>query len=105
MKYRRFGKTGLEVSAIALGTGDNAGLMVNAGEQEQLEALERALELGINFFDTSPDYGKGRAETNLGRALGTLKPPGVHISTKVEIMPEDMPGCWRQHKREDHSFH
>ncbi|MFM1815210.1 MAG: hypothetical protein RLZ98_1905, partial [Pseudomonadota bacterium] len=45
MKYRRLGRTGLEVSAISLGTGDNAGLMVNAGEKEQLAALERALEL------------------------------------------------------------
>ncbi|MFM1813639.1 MAG: hypothetical protein RLZ98_334, partial [Pseudomonadota bacterium] len=46
---------------------------------------------GINYFDTSPDYGKGKAETNLGRALKVLKPKGVLVSTKVEIMPEDMP--------------
>ena len=91
MKYRRLGKTGLDVSAISLGTGDNAGLMVNAGEAEQLKALERALELGINYFDTSPDYGKGKAEANLGRALKTLRPETAIVSTKVEIMPEDMP--------------
>lgn len=91
MKYRRLGMTGLDVSVIALGTGDNAGLMVNAGEAEQTKALERAIELGITYFDTSPDYGKGKAERNLGRGLKVLKPNGIVISTKVEIMPGDMP--------------
>ncbi len=90
MKYRRLGKTNLEVSAISLGTGDNAGLMVNASEDEQLAALERAIALGINYFDTSPDYGKGRAETNLGRALNILKPDTAIICTKVEVMADDM---------------
>ncbi len=92
MDYRRLGKTGLEVSAISFGTGDNAGLMMNAPEDERMRAFERAIELGVNYFDTSPDYGKGRAEENLGAALRTFaagagKP--LHVSTKVEIMPED----------------
>ncbi len=92
MKYRRLGKTNLEVSEICFGTGDNAGLMMNAPETERLRAFERALELGINYFDTSPDYGKGRAEENLGDAIkrfaGQSKKP-LYVSTKVEIMPED----------------
>lgn len=89
MKYRRLGKTGLEVSEISFGTGDNAGLMMNASETERARSLERALEHGINFFDTSPDYGKGAAETNLGSALKTLG-ADVYIATKVEVMPEDV---------------
>ena len=92
MKYRRLGKTSLDVSEISFGTGDNAGLMMNAPEAERLRSFERALELGINYFDTSPDYGKGRAEENLGAAFkryaGQAKKP-LHVSTKVEIMPED----------------
>ena len=92
MKYRRLGKTGLDVSEISFGTGDNAGLMMNAPEAERLRCFERALELGINYFDTSPDYGKGRAEENLGLALKTYavqaKRP-LHVCTKVEIMPDD----------------
>lgn len=92
MRYRRLGKTGLEVSEISFGTGDNAGLMMNAPEAERLRSFERALELGINYFDTSPDYGKGRAEENLGAALKTFqgrttKP--LYVCTKIEIMPED----------------
>ncbi len=87
---RALGKCGLDVSAISFGTGDNAGLMVKGSEAQQTAALARALELGINFFDTSPDYGKGLAETNLGRALATLRPPKVIVSTKVEIMPSDL---------------
>ena len=91
---RPLGNSGLEVSAIAFGTGDNAGLMVKGREAQQTAAVARALELGINVFDTSPDYGKGLAEGNLGRALRTLRhdtaAANAIISTKVEIMPPDL---------------
>ncbi|MFN3890932.1 MAG: aldo/keto reductase [Beijerinckiaceae bacterium] len=93
MRYRRLGKTDLEVSEIAFGTGDNAGLMTIAPEADRLRTFEHALSIGVNYFDTSPDYGKGRAEENLGRALrhfaGQTKRPTC-ISTKVEIMPSDI---------------
>jgi len=88
MKYRRLGKTGLMVSEVSFGTGDNAGLMMNAPAPERERTLARALELGVNFFDTSPDYGKGQAETNLGAALRALG-ADVLVATKVEIMPGD----------------
>lgn len=89
MKYRPLGNTGLQVSEISFGTGDNAGLMVLGTEQQQTDAVARALELGVNYFDTSPDYGKGKAEINLGRVLKKLgaKPT---IATKVEVMPPDL---------------
>lgn len=93
MKYRRLGKTGLEVSEISFGTGDNAGLMMNAEAKERDRTLARAIELGINFFDTSPDYGKGVAESNLGaglKQLGGYAARQALISTKVEIMPDDL---------------
>lgn len=92
MRYRRLGRTGLEVSEISLGTGDNAGLMTIAPDEDRWGAFERALDLGINYFDTSPDYGKGRAEENLGRGLkrfGSRAGRSAHISTKVEIMAGD----------------
>ena len=89
MKYRRLGKTDLSVSEISLGTGDNAGLMMNAPERERAAALARAFELGINYFDTSPDYGKGQAEANLGLALKSVRAPAI-VATKVEIMPPDL---------------
>lgn len=92
MRYRRLGRTGLEVSEISFGTGDNAGLMTIAPDDDRRGAFEYALDLGVNYFDTSPDYGKGRAEENLGRALrrfasGARRP--LHVSTKVEIMAHD----------------
>ncbi|HXF32949.1 MAG TPA: aldo/keto reductase [Candidatus Acidoferrales bacterium] len=87
MKYRPLGKTRLQFSEISFGTGDNAGLMVLGSAGEQRDAVARALELGINYFDTSPDYGKGVAETNLGKVLGELRADAL-VSTKVEIMPD-----------------
>ena len=90
MNHRPLGRSGLDVSPIAFGTGDNAGLMVKGSAAEQTAAMARAIELGINLFDTSPDYGKGLAETNLGRALATLKAANAIVSTKVEIMPADL---------------
>ena len=98
MKYRRLGQTDLEVSEIAFGTGDNAGLMTIASEADRFTTFERALAIGVNYFDTSPDYGKGRAEENLGAALkrfGQEAGRPLYISSKIEIMPadvDDIPG-------------
>lgn len=93
MRYRRLGATDLEVSEIAFGTGDNAGLMTIAPDADRWKTFEYALSIGVNYFDTSPDYGKGRAEENLGRALKMFAKDArrpLHVSTKVEIMPEDV---------------
>src|SRR5262245_33781736 len=85
---RPIGATGVEASVLGFGTGDNAGLMVLGGPAERQRAVDEAVASGINYFDTSPDYGRGRAEENLGRALKG-KRGDVLISTKVEIMPAD----------------
>jgi aryl-alcohol dehydrogenase-like predicted oxidoreductase len=89
MHYRPLGSTGLHVSEIGFGTGDNAGLMVRGSEREQHAVVARALELGINYFDTSPDYGKGLAEINLGKTFRALRADAI-VCTKVEIMPEHL---------------
>lgn len=89
MRYRVVGSTGMKVSEIGFGTGDNAGLLVKGTPQQQLEVVERALELGINYFDTSPDYGKGLAETNIGKAMRALGFRPI-IATKVEVMPNEL---------------
>lgn len=85
---RKLGKTGVEVSVLGFGTGDNAGLMTIGTHQDQNRAVFEAIDAGINYFDTSPDYGRGRAEENLGRALGGRRRE-VLITTKVELMPAD----------------
>ena len=89
MRYRQIGATDVRISEIGFGTGDNAGLMVLADHDERRAAVRRALDLGITYFDTSPDYGKGRAEVQLGEALRELDAHPV-ITTKVEIMPEHL---------------
>ncbi len=89
MRYREVGTTGLRVSEIAFGTGGNAGLMVAGTFEQQLEAISKAIELGINYFDESPDYGDGISEINLGKVLRELKAEPI-ITTKVEVRAEDL---------------
>jgi aryl-alcohol dehydrogenase-like predicted oxidoreductase len=89
VRYRTIGKSGLVVSEIAFGCGGNAGLMVRGGHDEQLAIIGRALELGVTYFDNAPDYGDGIAETNLGRALKTLRARPI-LNTKVEIRNENL---------------
>jgi len=89
MHFRKVGNWPLEVSEIALGTGDTAGGIIYGSTKEQRALVENALDLGVNLFDCSPDYGKGMGEGNLGRVLKELGPVDAKIITKVEIMPED----------------
>jgi L-glyceraldehyde 3-phosphate reductase len=89
MRYRDVGATGLRVSEIGFGTGGNAGLMTRGSFEEQLSTVARALELGVNYFDASPDYGDGVSETNLGRVLRELAAKPV-ITTKVEVRRQNL---------------
>lgn len=89
MHYRSVARAGIELSEIAFGCGGNAGLMVRGTAAEQERAVARALELGVTYFDNSPDYGDCDAETNLGRALASLQARPL-INTKVEIRAEDL---------------
>jgi L-glyceraldehyde 3-phosphate reductase len=63
--------------------------MVRGSAREQIEIVARALDLGVNYFDNAPDYGDGAAETNLGRALKTLKVRPI-VTSKVEIRAADL---------------
>ena len=69
MKYRTLGKTGLRVSAVGLGTMVHAGHFGPMKDSESLGAIDTALDLGVNFIDTSDAYGAGYSETLLGKAL------------------------------------
>ena len=69
MKYRNLGKTGLRVSSIGLGTMVHAGHFGPMKDSESLAAIDAALEVGVNFIDTSDAYGAGYSETLLGHAL------------------------------------
>ncbi len=89
MEYREVGNTGIRISEIGFGGGGNAGLMVRGTHEQQVEAIYRALELGINYFDQAPDYGDGLSETNLGRVLKEL---GVrpYLNTKIEVRAHNL---------------
>jgi aryl-alcohol dehydrogenase-like predicted oxidoreductase len=69
MQYRTLGRTGLKVSVIGLGTMVHAGHFGPMDDAESLSAIETALELGVNFIDTSDAYGAGYSEALLGKAL------------------------------------
>jgi len=64
------------------------GLMVRGRPGDQERAVARAIELGINYFDTAPSYGDGESESNLGRVLAALKHEVV-VGTKVRIRPSE----------------
>jgi len=99
MNYRKFGNTGIEVSEIGFGCGDVGGLMVRGEPADQVRAVARAMELGINYFDTASRYGGGQSETNLGRVLHELSADSlssdIYVGTKYslgEADPSDLKG-------------
>jgi aryl-alcohol dehydrogenase-like predicted oxidoreductase len=94
MQKRTLGRTGLEVSVLGFGCGAVGGLMVRASPADQERTVARALELGINYFDTAPSYGDGASERNLGRVLAVLK-PNIIVGTKVRIAEEQKGGIAR----------
>jgi len=68
MRYRAFGRTGWQVSEIGFGTWSMGG-WTGSDDEESLRALDRALTLGCNFFDSAWAYGLGKSERLLGQAL------------------------------------
>ena len=84
MDYRPLGSTGLNVSEIGFGCGNVGGLMIRGEHSDQVKAVARAMELGINYFDTASSYGDGQSETNLGRVLRELS-ADVYVGTKFRV--------------------
>ena len=89
MEMRIFGRTGMRVSVLGFGCGAVGGLMVRGDAGEQERAVARALEAGVNYFDTAVQYGDGESEKNLGRVLGKLKPANAVVGTKVRLPSGD----------------
>jgi len=84
METRKLGRTKLTVSILGFGCGAVGGLMVRGNPADQERAVARAVELGINYFDTAAMYGNGESERNLGRVIKTLK-PDIFVGTKVRV--------------------
>jgi L-galactose dehydrogenase/L-glyceraldehyde 3-phosphate reductase len=89
MKFRAFGRTGLQVSEIVFGCGMVGGLIIEKDDDTRRAAIDRALSAGVNWFDTAPQYGNGKSEEALGWLLASETRP-FHISTKVMVDVSDL---------------
>lgn len=87
MEMRRLGRTGLKVSVLGYGAGAVGGLFTKGRPEDQERAVARAIDAGINYFDTAALYGNGESERNLGRVLKALK-ADVVVGTKVRLGAE-----------------
>ncbi|MFN2578177.1 MAG: aldo/keto reductase [Pyrinomonadaceae bacterium] len=82
MKYRRFGRTNWQVSDIGYGMWGMGG-WTGSDDQESLSSLQRAVDLGCNFFDTAWAYGEGRSEALLGKLVGANPQKKLYTATKI----------------------
>jgi aryl-alcohol dehydrogenase-like predicted oxidoreductase len=89
MKTRALGRGGLVVSAIGLGTGSATTNFGERDDAEQIATMRRALDRGVNFFDTSDAYSAGRHEQLIGRAIQGRRHE-VILATKFGNL--DLPG-------------
>jgi aryl-alcohol dehydrogenase-like predicted oxidoreductase len=87
MQLRVFGRTGMQLSVLGFGCGAVGGVMVRGDPADQERLVARALDLGVNYFDTAVLYGDGESEKNLGRVLRKLKPANAVVGTKVRVPP------------------
>jgi D-threo-aldose 1-dehydrogenase len=94
MRYRTFGRTGLQVSEVVFGGGWVGGVLIHQDDATKLGTLKRAMDAGINWIDTAPSYGKGQSEQALGWLLKETD-SAPHLSTKVALDTtrlDDIPG-------------
>ncbi|MDZ7288790.1 MAG: aldo/keto reductase [candidate division KSB1 bacterium] len=82
MEYRELGRTGWQVSAISFGAWAIGGTWGTVDDRESMAALHRALDLGVNFFDTADVYGDGRSERLLAR-LRRERSERFYVATKA----------------------
>jgi aryl-alcohol dehydrogenase-like predicted oxidoreductase len=82
MKYRRFGRTGWKVSEIGYGMWGMGGWS-GSDDKESLNSLQRAVDLGCNFFDTAWAYGEGRSEALLGRLVRANPDRKLYTASKI----------------------
>lgn len=90
MKYRKFGNTGMEVSEIGFGAWAIGGSWGDQKESDSIEALETALDNGVNFIDTAAGYGNGKSERIIGEFLKS-RSESVHVCTKTPPAPGKWP--------------
>ena len=82
MRYRRFGRAGWDVSEIGYGMWGMGGWS-GSDDEESLRSLQRAVDLGCNFFDTAWAYGQGHSEGLLGRLVRANPDKRLYTASKV----------------------
>ncbi|MFC0211621.1 aldo/keto reductase [Paenibacillus chartarius] len=82
MRYRELGNTGIQVSEVSFGTWAIGGSWGQTSDDEALAGLQRAMDAGVNFFDTADVYGSGHAEELLAKATKG-KESDIYIATKL----------------------
>ena len=90
MEYRPFGQTDLQVSAMGFGCWEIGGTYGKIDEAQFQQAVQRAIDAGINCFDTAEAYGMGTSEQALARALGARR-QAVSMVTKFGVGYEEAP--------------
>jgi aryl-alcohol dehydrogenase-like predicted oxidoreductase len=83
VRYRRLGRTGLDVSEVGFGAwGIGKSQWLGAKDDESLRALRRAIDLGLNFIDTALAYGEGHSERLVGQVVRKWDET-VYVATKI----------------------
>src|SRR5258708_15848578 len=90
MRYRQFGRTGWQVGEIGYGMWGMGGWS-NSDDQESLESLQAAVDLGCNFFDTAYAYGEGHSEKLLGQTVRANRDRQLFTATKIPPMNKHWP--------------
>ena len=92
MRYRRFGRTGWQVSEIGMGTWAlGGGEWGQQDDRDSVTTLHKVLELGCNFIDTARAYGNGKSEQVIAKALRQWSGERPYVATKI---PPVLPGDW-----------
>jgi len=92
MQYRQLGRTDMKVSAISFGAWAIGGSWGAADDTESLQALNRAVELGVNFIDTADVYGDGRSERLIGQLRNDHPGDTIYVATKAgRRLPKQAP--------------
>ena len=88
MQTRRFGRTGLQVSALTFGGGWVGGVLIHQDQSVAFSALDRAVAAGIDWIDTAASYGDGVSERVIGEWLAARSSKGrPNLSTKFRVDP------------------
>ena len=100
MEYRSLGRTGVQVSALCLGCMNWGDPNSGTSEEDSIRIMHRAMDAGINFFDTADVYSRGISETITGNALAQDgRRDRVFLATKVYNKMDDTdPNAWGSHR-------